>query len=106
MPPLERQNAIMDYVDSVGACSYQDLAKMLGVSEMTIRRDVDKLVRQRGLIKTIGGIQTTHAPEHLYESPVQQRLQVNRLEKEQIARVATAGSAPRRRFFSTAARLA
>ncbi|MGO8691595.1 MAG: DeoR/GlpR family DNA-binding transcription regulator [Thermoguttaceae bacterium] len=99
MPPLERQNAIMDYVDSVGACSYQDLAKLLGVSEMTIRRDVDKLVRQRGLIKTIGGIQTTHAPEHLYESPVQQRLQVNRLEKEQIARVATAEIGPRQTIF-------
>ena len=66
---------------------------------MTIRRDVDKLVRQRGLIKTIGGIQTTHAPEHLYESPVQQRLQVNRLEKEQIARVATAEIGPRQTIF-------
>jgi DeoR family glycerol-3-phosphate regulon repressor len=99
MNPSERQNAIMEYVDSVGACSYQDLSKLLDVSEMTIRRDVDKLVRQRGLIKTIGGIQTTHAPEHLYESPVQQRLQVNRLEKEEIARVAVEQIAPRQTIF-------
>ncbi len=97
--PLERQNAIMEYVDSVGACSYQDLAKLLGVSEMTIRRDVDKLVRQRGLIKTVGGIQTTHAPEHFYESPVQQRLQVNRLEKEEIARLAVEQITPRQTIF-------
>ena len=99
MSPSERQNAIMDYVDSVGACSYQDLAKLLGVSEMTIRRDVDKLVRHSGLIKTIGGMQTAHAPEYLYESPVQQRLPINRLEKEQIARVAVLQLKPHQTIF-------
>ncbi len=85
--------------DSVGACSYQDLAKMLGVSEMTIRRDVDKLVGQRGLIKTIGGMQTARAPEYLYESAVQQRLPIHRLEKEQIARVATQLVKPQQTIF-------
>jgi len=95
----ERQNAIREHLDAAGACSYQDLVRLLGVSEMTIRRDVDKLVRQRGLIKTIGGMQTAHAPEHLYESPVQQRLPINRLEKEQIARVALQQIAPHQTIF-------
>ena len=89
----------MDYVDSVGACSYQDLAKLLGVSEMTIRRDVDKLVRQRGLIKTIGGIQTTHAPEHLYESPVQQRLQINRWRRSRLPAWQRRQIGPRQTIF-------
>ena len=44
MNPSERQHAIVEHLDAVGACSYQDLAGLLDVSEMTIRRDVDKLV--------------------------------------------------------------
>ena len=61
---------------------------MLNVSEMTIRRDVDKLVRRGVIIKTLGGVQTASAAEHLYESPVQRRLPIHRPEKEQIAREA------------------
>ena len=61
------------------------MAALLGVSEMTIRRDADKLVQQGSVIKTLGGLQTAHAPGHLYESAVQQRLPLNRREKELIA---------------------
>ena len=66
---------------------------------MTIRRDVDKLVRRGGVIKTLGGVQTAHAPEHLYESPVQQRLSVHRAEKEQIARAALRQIQPHQTIF-------
>ncbi len=88
MSPTERQQSIADYLDSVGVCSYQDVARLLNVSEMTIRRDVEKLVLRNKVIKILGGVQTAHAPRHLYESPVQQRLPVHRAEKEQIAREA------------------
>jgi DeoR/GlpR family transcriptional regulator of sugar metabolism len=99
MTPTERQQAIVDYLDSVGVCSYQDLARLLEVSEMTIRRDVDKLVQTRGVIKTLGGVQTAHAAEHLYESPVQQRLPIHRPEKEQIARMAMRQIQPHQTIF-------
>jgi DeoR/GlpR family transcriptional regulator of sugar metabolism len=99
MTPAERQQAIVEFVDVVGACSYQDLAKRLGVSEMTIRRDVDKLVGQRSLIKILGGLQTAHAPENLYESPIQQRLPIHRSEKEQIARAAIRQIKPHQTIF-------
>jgi DeoR/GlpR family transcriptional regulator of sugar metabolism len=85
MSQTERHAAIVRHLDIVGACSYQELASLFGVSEMTIRRDVDKLVQRGGLIKTLGGVQTAHAPKHLYESAVHQRLPVHRREKEQIA---------------------
>lgn len=99
MQPTQRQQAIVEQVDALGTCSYADLAQCLGVSEMTIRRDVDKLAAQGQLIKTLGGVQTAHAAKHLYESPVQQRLPIQRLEKEQIAREALAELAPRQTIF-------
>jgi DeoR/GlpR family transcriptional regulator of sugar metabolism len=86
MNQSERQRAIVEHVEAAGACSYQDLAQRMGVSEMTIRRDVDKLARRRELIKSLGGAETSRAPKHFYESAVQQRLPIHRREKEQIAR--------------------
>ena len=94
-----RQRAIVEHLDAAGGCSYQDLAGLLGVSDMTIRRDVDKLSRRRELIKTLGGAQTAHAPENLYESPIQQRLPVHRPEKEKIAREAMRQIKPQQTIF-------
>jgi DeoR/GlpR family transcriptional regulator of sugar metabolism len=99
MGPSERHLAIIEHLDAVGVCTYQDLAKLLGVSEMTIRRDVDKLVKKRGLIKIFGGLQTAHAPENLYESPIQPRARIHRAEKEQIARVAIQQIQPPQTIF-------
>ena len=94
-----RQNVIVEHLDAVGACMYQDLTRLLNVSEMTVRRDVDKLVCRGRIIKTLGGVQTAHAPEHLYESPVQQRLSIHRAEKEQIARAALEEIRPHQTIF-------
>ena len=66
---------------------------------MTIRRDVEKLVRQGGVIKTLGGVLTAHSPENFYESPIQQRLPIHRVEKEQIARVALQQIRPQQTIF-------
>jgi DeoR/GlpR family transcriptional regulator of sugar metabolism len=99
MNPVERQAAIVEHLNAVGACLYQDLARLLAVSEMTIRRDVDKLVRRGEVIKALGGVQTAHAPKHLYESPVEQRLSVHRAEKEQIARAALREIQPQQTIF-------
>ncbi len=99
MAPADRHQAIVEHLDTVGVCTYQDLAKLFGVSEMTIRRDVDKLVRKRGVIKIFGGLQTAHAPENLYESPIQPRLPIHRREKEQIARAAIRQIKPHQTIF-------
>jgi DeoR/GlpR family transcriptional regulator of sugar metabolism len=99
MNQTERQVAIVDHVDAVGACSYQQLATRLGVSEMTIRRDVDKLVRRGEVIKALGGAQTAHASKHLYESAVQQRLNLLWRQKEQIASQAIGRIEPQQTIF-------
>lgn len=99
MNPLERQLALVEHLDTVGACPYLDLAQLLGVSEMTIRRDVDKLVQRGEVIKTLGGVQTAHASKDLYESPIQERLTVRRAEKEQIARLALREIKPHQTIF-------
>lgn len=95
----QRRIAILERLEAAGACSYQDLAGLLGVSEMTIRRDVEKLVAEGGVIKTLGGIQSARGPRHFYESPVQQRLAVRRREKEQIAGEALQQIQPRQTIF-------
>jgi DeoR/GlpR family transcriptional regulator of sugar metabolism len=99
MNPSQRQDAIVRHLDTVGASLYQDLARLLAVSEMTIRRDVDKLVRRGQVIKTLGGAQTAHAPKHLFESPVEQRLSIQRAEKEDIARAALGTLQPHQTIF-------
>jgi DeoR/GlpR family transcriptional regulator of sugar metabolism len=95
----QRRIAILERLEAVGACSYQDLALLLGVSEMTIRRDVDKLVADGGVIKTLGGVQSARGPKNFYESPVHQRLSVRRPEKEQIAREAIRDIPPQQTIF-------
>jgi DeoR/GlpR family transcriptional regulator of sugar metabolism len=99
MNPAKRQEAIVEYLDAVGACMYQDLARLLGVSEMTVRRDIAKLAQQRRVVRTISGAQTARAPEYLFESHIQQRLSVQRKEKEQIARAALSIIQPRQTVF-------
>ncbi len=99
MTPKERRRAVGEHLDNVGASSYQDLAQQFGVSEMTIRRDIDRLVELGQVVKTLGGAQTAHAPDQFYESSIQQRLLQHREEKEQIAQAALARIAPKQTIF-------
>jgi DeoR/GlpR family transcriptional regulator of sugar metabolism len=99
MHPNNRREAILGHVEALGACSYQELAALLGVSEMTVRRDVDGLARQRALIKTLGGVQIAHAPESAYESAIHQRLAQHRQEKAEIAAEAASRIGPQRTVF-------
>ncbi len=85
MRQSQRRQTILDHLDAVGACSYQELAQRLNVSEMTVRRDADKLLERGEVIKTLGGVQTARGPKQFYESAVYQRMPVCRAQKEQIA---------------------
>jgi len=81
---VARKQQILDEIARRGACSYQELAQITGVSTMTIRRDVDALARERRAIKTLGGVQDAGSPSW-YESDIQSRLNVNLAEKTAIA---------------------
>ncbi|MBI4027890.1 MAG: DeoR/GlpR transcriptional regulator [Verrucomicrobia bacterium] len=84
----ERQPLILDRLEKQGACSFDELSKLLGVSTMTIRRDVDGMARRGAVIRIVGGVQKADAPSYLYETAVHSRLAVQRESKRAIARKA------------------
>lgn len=85
----ERQQLILERLDSASPVSYERLAEIFGVSSMTIRRDVERLAEQGAVIKTVGGVQkTANEPGNLHETALLSRLANQRLEKRVIARLA------------------
>ncbi len=95
----DRHQRILQEMDRRGACTYQDLSELLGVSTMTIRRDIDRLAAAGEVIKALGGAQKAHAPRDLYESPVMSRLSENRPLKQAIVRAAMDMIAPGQTVF-------
>ncbi len=51
MIPIERHQRILALVEQRGAVSINELTEILGVSHMTIRRDVSKLEEQGLLVR-------------------------------------------------------
>ena len=88
MSVKERQQTILNYLESKNECSYQELEGLLQVSNMTVRRDADKLVAEGQVIKTLGGIRNANTAANLYESSVLSRLSVHIEEKQLIAQKA------------------
>lgn len=56
MLPLERQEKIKEWVQAEQNIKIADLSDMLGVSEMTIHRDIKPLIKEGLVNKTFGGI--------------------------------------------------
>ncbi|MFI5358030.1 MAG: DeoR/GlpR family DNA-binding transcription regulator [Opitutales bacterium] len=88
MHPADRRRHILDRLEQQGAGSYDEFARALRVSTMTVRRDLADLIRQGAVIQTVGGVQRAPAPSYLYETAVHSRLAVQRGEKRAIARAA------------------
>lgn len=86
--PSERHDRILKVLHDRGECTYAELEKMLGVSSMTVRRDIDVLARRRALIKTLGGAQSSKVPQFLLETALSSRIDVNRAAKDAIAAAA------------------
>lgn len=56
MLPAERQRQIKDWIQTRQNLKISELSEWLGVSEMTIHRDVKALVEEGVVVKTFGGI--------------------------------------------------
>ena len=84
----KRSELILELVDSGFPTSYKDLAKSLGVSPMTIRRDCEELARAGKIIRTLGGILRADPMLEFYEKTTPERIGVNTIEKHAIARKA------------------
>ena len=94
-----RRQLILDQLDQQGAFSYRELTELLGVSTMTVRRDIDELARQGAVIKALGGVQRANAPTGLYETTLVSRFSEHNREKRAIAERALDLIGPQQTIF-------
>ncbi|XBS70239.1 DeoR/GlpR family DNA-binding transcription regulator [Acerihabitans sp. KWT182] len=69
MIPVERHERILALVAERGVVSIVELAKGMGVSHMTIRRDVRELEKQGNLLLVSGGVRSVRFTERLTAEP-------------------------------------
>ena len=85
MAKSERRKHILGHLRANKVVTYIELVSRFGVSNMTIRRDIDMLAEEGKVIKVVGGAQWTGAPRDMYETEVTSRLAINNAEKNAIA---------------------
>src|SRR5690606_26310477 len=83
----QRQELILEEVRRTGAVQVSDLVQRLGVSDMTIRRDLDALAR-RGLVEKVYGGATSGLRRSTDEPGFEANAVRQLAEKEAIARLA------------------
>jgi DeoR family fructose operon transcriptional repressor len=81
-----RQKRLTEILASHGECSIEQLARELGVSDMTIRRDLQALSQNGKIIRTHGG--AAMAERVSFEFEFLEKVQQNREAKEAIAKLA------------------
>lgn len=85
---LERQKKILETLANEGAVSVSRLSTELGVTEETVRRDLEKLEKQDCLKRTHGG--AVSVDENTYEASLEKRKTTNIEAKQKIAKMAAA----------------
>jgi DeoR/GlpR family transcriptional regulator of sugar metabolism len=88
MSARDRQARIIELVTQSGTIRIDDLAAILGVSPMTVHRDLDKLAEQQLITKVRGAAQVMQSA--LFETGVRVRLARQAREKEALARAVAA----------------
>lgn len=107
MRASQRQQAIMELIRQRGAVRGGDLVRTFGISDMTIRRDLEALAHRELVIMVHGGA-TAARPSSVEEPGFAAKSVVQREEKEHIARraaefvrpgsaIALSGGSPRGR---------
>lgn len=86
MLAIERHKKILEDARREGAVKTQEMASILGVTEETVRRDLDSLARQGLLRRTHGGAADVRMMFQEYSQPEREARQA--LEKTAIAKVA------------------
>jgi DeoR/GlpR family transcriptional regulator of sugar metabolism len=81
-----RQKRICEWIARRGECSIEELVERLGVSGMTVRRDLTALAAEGKVIRTHGG--AALAERVSFEFEFLNRIRKNQLAKESIARAA------------------
>ncbi|MBQ9757786.1 MAG: DeoR/GlpR transcriptional regulator [Clostridia bacterium] len=86
MLALERQKKILEFLNTDGVVSVNRLSSTLGVTEETVRRDLEKLEKQESLRRTHGGAVPVEGSTH--EFSLEKRKNLNVEAKQKIAREA------------------
>lgn len=85
---LERRDLILRALEHEGRVSVGELARHLGVSEVTVRKDLDWLEARQRLVRTHGGALATNARSS--ELAFEVRESLNRAAKDAIGQAAAA----------------
>ncbi len=88
MLAIERKNAILERLQKEQRVLVAELSQEYGVTEETIRRDLDKLEREGFVKKTYGGAVLNENTN--IEMPLRNREKMNRTEKQTIAKLVAA----------------
>ena len=89
-----RQQHILEHVNRVGVAGIGDLSELCGVSEMTVRRDIEHLARSHLLAKVKGGAQRLDPSAGFHEDHLRTRMRLNIAAKQRLAEVAARFIAP------------
>lgn len=84
MPRNTRQERILNWLDQHGQVQVRDLVEEFGVSEMTIRRDLEQLEGEGRLLRTYGGARPPG--QTIREQPYAAKVVEHIAEKERVAR--------------------
>ena len=87
MSRYQRWNDLLDLMPADGQLSVAEAAGQLGVSQATIRRDLDQLAEQQLLTRTRGGAVAGHVS---YDLPLRYKTARHAPEKQRIGRAAAA----------------
>ena len=87
MSRYQRWTALLDLLPGDGQLSVAEAAQALGVSQATIRRDMDQLARQQLVTRTRGGVITGHVS---YDLPLRYKTARHAPQKQRIGRAAAA----------------
>jgi DeoR family transcriptional regulator, aga operon transcriptional repressor len=83
----QRWNALLDLLPGDGQLTVAEAAQALGVSQATIRRDMDQLARQQLVTRTRGGVVAGHVS---YDLPLRYKTARHAPQKQRIGRAAAA----------------
>ena len=84
----ERHDIIVKTVNEKNTVTVAQLVEILGVSEATVRRDLNALDKKGLLIKVFGGATAIQEPTRVKEFNVPERAKINIEEKDIIAKYA------------------
>ncbi|MBE3598652.1 MAG: DeoR/GlpR transcriptional regulator [Limnochordaceae bacterium] len=88
MLPTERQYRIVELVNQRGAMEVAELARLLDVSVVTIRRDLDKLAEEGLIVRSHGGAVSVRQAGTALDPPYEAKRRVRYEEKRRIAEAA------------------